>query len=311
MTGAALPAGANAVVRLEDVAADERDMTISQVVPAGSHVRAQGEDFRAGTSVLRAGRRLLASEIGALAAVGCGRVAVHRQARIGLLSTGDELVQPGVPLRPGQVYDCNAYLLAVLVRELGAEPVVLGVAGDSMAALRARLSQCGDVDLLVTSGGVSVGDFDFVGEAMHELGVVEQWQLLIKPGKPLAFGDVLGVPLLGLPGNPIAALVAFVQLARPAILRLSGRADVLPPEVTARLTTAIENRGQRTLYARGLLAHDETGWQVTPVQAQGSAQLSGLLHGNALIVVRGERADAGSNVPVQPLGHAVLFDGQR
>lgn len=310
MTGAALPPGADAVVRLEDVAIGPGSVIVSHAVRARSHVRERGEDFCAGAPVLHAGMRLLAPEIGALAALGVAQASVHRRPRIGLLSTGDEVVPPGEPLRAGQIYDCNAYLLAALVRELDAEPVMLGIAGDSLAALRDRLTACPDLDLLVTSGGVSVGDFDLVGDALGELGAVELWQLRIKPGKPLAFGDVLGVPMLGLPGNPVAALVAFMQLGRPAIMRMSGRADLVVPELEARLTTRIENRGDRTLYARGVLERAAGGWQVTPVRAQGSAQLSGLLHGNALIVVRGEVAEAGSTVPVQVLEPGTLLSRQ-
>lgn len=309
MTGAALPPGADAVVRFEDVRASGATVQIERPARERENIRKQGEDFKRGATVLSAGRRLLAAEIGALAALGIARAEVYRRPRVGVLSTGDEVIQPGEVLKPGQIYDCNAPMLAALVREWGGEPVMLGVAGDTLDSLRAQLRSEKAIDLLVTSGGVSVGEFDLLSVALRELGEVEEWQVLMKPGKPLVIGEALGVPLLGLPGNPVAALVAFVQFGRPALMRMSGRRELFVSEVEAVLMKPINNRGGRTLFARGELRRDGGVWTVTPSDAQGSAQLSGLLGGNALVVIPSdvEALEVGASVCVQVLDTDSLF----
>ena len=309
MTGAVLPDGADAVIKIEDVRARAGEIGVDRPVRAGANVRRRGEDFAVGQTVLQVGTRFGAAELGAMAALGLASAPVHRRPRVGLLSTGDEVVPPGASLEHGQIYDCNSVALAALLRNWGAEPVLLGIALDDVGELRRRLSGSLELDLIVTSGGVSVGDFDLVQAALNVLGSVETWIVRMKPGKPLAFGKLGGVPLLGLPGNPVAALVAFLQFGRPAIMRMMGLPDVLLPEVAAVLTERLVNRGGRTLFARGRLRQVRDGLQVTPVDAQGSAQLSGLLGADALIVIPEETltAEAGSVVRVQVLDPATVI----
>lgn len=304
-----MPDGADAVVPIEDVRLHSGLVLVARPVRVGQNVRRRGEDFALGQPIAPAGTRLGAAELGALAAAGLPCAPVHRRPRVGLLSTGDEVVEPGGSLAPGQIYDCNSVVLAAFLRGWGAEPVILGIARDDIDELRQRLGGWPQLDLIVTSGGVSVGDFDLVQAALDVLGMVETWTVRMKPGKPLAFGELGGVPVLGLPGNPVAALVSFLQFGRPAIMHMMGRRDLLLPNVAAVLTTRIDNHGSRTLFTRGLLRLVHDIWEVMPVEAQGSAQLSGMLRANALIVIPEDApfAEAGSIVSVQILDAAALM----
>ncbi len=311
MTGAAMPDGADAVVRFEET--DEggtqgtgragRTVLIRCEAKPWDNVRAAGEDVHAGTTVLQAGTVLRPGEIGVLASLNQAFVRAHRRPRVGILSTGDEVIGLGPELRPGQIRDANSYTLAAMVKRYGGEPVVLGVARDTVEDLRAKLATARGVDLLVTSGGVSLGDYDMVKQVLQAEGEIGLWQVRIKPGKPLAFGRIGDTPLIGLPGNPVAAFVAFEQFGRPVILKMLGRTNWQPPTVKARLLTDQENRGRRRHFVRGILKRREDEYVVEPSGSQGSAVLTSVARANCLIVVpeSWEYAEAGAIVDVQLL----------
>ncbi|MBX6341194.1 MAG: molybdopterin molybdotransferase MoeA, partial [Thermomicrobiaceae bacterium] len=289
MTGAVLPPGADAVVRFEET--DEQDaprgaarararVEVRRAVGRWENVRQAGEDVQAGATVLPHGTTLRSGEIGVLASLNRSRVRVHRRPRVGILSTGDEVVDLGPPLGPGQIRNSNSYTLAALVREVGGEPVLMGVARDEVDDIRAKLLAARGIDLLVTSGGVSLGDFDVVKDVLQAEGEIDLWQVRIKPGKPMAFGRIGETPLLGLPGNPVAAVVAFLQFARPAIRAMLGHREVLVPTVRARLLCAHENRGRRRHFVRGILERVGDEYVVRPSGSQGSGVLTSFVRAN-------------------------------
>lgn len=304
MTGAPLPEGADAVVRFEETSEYSpqasslagNEVLIYQAAASGDNVRPAGEDIRAGQTLLEPGRRLRPQDIGVLAAIGQAEVRVHRRPRVAVLATGDELVDVAEPIKPGQIRNSNGYTQAAMVEKYGGEPVRLGIARDTVedltAKIRAGLAQ--NVDLFLTSAGVSVGDFDMVKKVLAAEGEMQFWQVAIKPGKPLAFGLLRrqseagqDVPLIGLPGNPVAAMVAFEVFARPAILKLGGHRSYAKTSVRACLDEAIENSGRRH-YMRGLVHLEPDGYHVTTrgsgVQVQGSGILTSMVWANGLVV---------------------------
>ncbi len=312
MTGAPMPQGANAVVRFEDtsearpVAALKPDeVAILHPVSPFDNVRPAGEDVKAGSTVLKKGHRLRPQDIGILAATGQGMVRVYRVPRVAILATGDELAGIDEPLSPGKIRNSNEYTQAALVQSYGAKAVMLGVARDTTRDLSAKLREglAQGVDLFLTSAGVSVGDYDVVKNVLAQEGKMHFWQVAIKPGKPLAFGVVNGVPLIGLPGNPVASMVAFEVFARPAILKLSGLPVWEKPTLKAILQEDVKNSGRRH-YMRALLYEAGEEYRVTTrgsgVQVQGSGILSSLVWANALVVVPNEITflPAGSRVKV-------------
>jgi len=227
-TGAPLPAGPDTVVMQEDCAVAGEFVTLPAGLRRGAHVRQAGDDIHAGATVLTAGRRLGPAEIGVAASLGRAVLPVRRRLRVAVLSTGDELRDPGMPVAEGQIYDANRYLLTTLLRRLGCDVADHGIVPDRVNAVRSALTAAAEADAIVTSGGVSVGDEDHVKAALEAAGGrLHHWRLAIKPGKPVALGQVGGVPLLGLPGNPVAAMVTFLLVARPLLLHLAG-AEPLP-----------------------------------------------------------------------------------
>ena len=314
MTGAPLPIGADAVVRFEetdegappsgDSATMRGDIRIRRVARPGDNVREAGEDIRAGETALTAGTRLRPAEIGLLAAMNRDTAPVHRRPRVAILSTGNEVVDVGLPLRPGQIRNSNSYTLAAMAQRFGATPTLLGVAGDTVAELSSKLAAARDADLIVTSGGVSLGDYDLVKDVLRAEGEVVIWQVRMKPGKPLAFGHVGGKPLLGLPGNPVAAAVSFELFGRPAILKLLGRRELAPPTVEATLTERLDNRGQRRHYVRAVVERRADGELVVRgAGEQGAGVLTSLSRANGLLIVPEELAEAvpGMRLPLQLL----------
>ena len=285
MTGAPLPDGSDAVIRFEEAVVEGDFIRMCRMVRAGENVRLAGEDISSGQRVLRRGSQIGPIEIGLLAALNLGSVSVHRRPRVGILSTGDEVVDIGPDLGPGQIRDANAYALAARVEVLGGEAIRLGIAADSATAIRRGIETAHDCDLILTSGGVSVGDFDLVKEVLQQEGEIAILTVRMKPGKPLAFGHVGTLPLVGLPGNPAAAIVSFDQFVRPAILKMLGHEQLDLPTVQARLLVDVVNRGRRRHFERGVLAVDEEGWAVEPTGIHGSAMLSGLLAANCYIVI--------------------------
>ena len=311
MTGAPLPAGADAVVRFEET--DERDgalrrgpgdmVAIVMSVRSGENVRPIGEDVHAGETVLTAGTRVRPAEIGVLATLNRTQATVHRRPRVGILVTGDEIVDPGEPLGPGQIRNSNAPMLAALVTRWGGEAVPLGTARDTEDDLRGRLARADGLDLLLTTGGVSVGDYDLVKQVLHAEGRIDLWEVRIKPGKPLAFGCLGRTPVLGLPGNPVAAAVAFEQFARPAIRKMLGDRCLEIPTVLARLSGRIENRGGRRHYVRVTVEATAEGYIARVAGGQGSGVLSTLARANGLLVIPEDVpfAEDGALLPAQML----------
>jgi len=320
MTGASLPQGADAVVRFEDTdewctverARPDRLRSLIRIfrrITPGENVRLAGEDITAGQQVLPAGTVLRPACIGLLASLNLRWVTVHRRPRVAILATGDEVVDLGPPLWPGQIRNSNNYTLAALVKQTGGEPILLGVVRDDPDDIRLRLRQARGVDLILTSGGVSIGDYDLVKHVLQAEGRIELWQVRIKPGKPMAFGWIGGVPLLGLPGNPVAAFVAFVQFGRPMLLKLLGYREWRLPVVRARLMAPCENRGRRRHFVRVSVERRGDEWVARPVGAQGSGILSSLALANGLAVIpeAWSEAPTGAIVDVQLLDPHPLF----
>jgi molybdopterin molybdotransferase len=285
MTGAPVPAGADVVVPFERTEEFGEGVKIHHAYPAGFNIRAAGEDVRCGETVLPAGRRIRPADIALLAAIGRAEVSVHRRPRVAILATGDEVVAPGQTPGPGQIWDSNSDAIGAMVRQVGGIPVRLGIARDNEAEIRARLASEPDADLVVTSGGVSAGDFDLVRELLRREGRIEFWQIRIKPGRPLAFGSFGGVPLVGLPGNPVAAAVTCLQFVRPAILTMLGRTDLDLPRIEARMLDPVENTGGRQHYIRVRLTKTETGYDARLAGSQGSAVLTALANADGLLVI--------------------------
>lgn len=251
-TGAPVPAGADCVEMQENaqVQADER-VLFSEPLSLGQNIRPQGQETTVGETVLVAGTRLGPIEQGLAASLGCAELEVVRPVRVAVLSTGDELVEPGQALGPGQIYNSNRVLLCSWLQRLGCEVVDAGILPDDLPATRQRLAELVDVDLILSTGGVSVGEADFLGIALREEGELALWKLAIKPGKPLTCGHFRGVPVIGLPGNPASTLVTFALLARPYLLRRQGVGDVLPLQFQVPAGFVWAKPGNRREYLRG------------------------------------------------------------
>ncbi len=314
MTGAQVPDGAEAIVRFEEtdeaLARGGRGRAAVQIfgpVRPGDNVRLPGEDIRAGEVVLPAGTVLGPADIGVLASLGHGRIAVHRRPRVAILATGDEVVGIDAEPGPGQIRDSNSYAVAAQVRRYGGEPVLLGIARDRLAELRRVLAAGRDYDLVISSAGVSVGDYDVVKQALHVEGHIDLWQVNMKPGKPLAFGRLGSTPYLGLPGNPVAAMVSFQVFGRPLLLRLLGRRDVANPCLRARAGDRLDNGSGRRHFVRVAVAWDPaTGYVARIAGAQGSGVLTSMVHADGLAVVR----EGVTAVPAGDLVDVLLLDWQ-
>jgi molybdopterin molybdotransferase len=287
MTGAPLPAGADAVVRVEDTDQHDGVVTIRVSVPAGTSIRRAGGDVDAGDEVLAAGVRLTAAQIGVLANIGISHPPVRRRPRVAIASTGDELVQvDGPALGPGQIRDSNRPMLAAALGELGADVVDLGHVGDDAAQLRATLARGADqADVVVTSGGVSMGEYDLVKQVLSELGEVGFWKVAMQPAKPFAFGQVGGRPFFGLPGNPVSTFVAFEQFLRPGLLKMMGATRLFRPRVVGRTKRALDTDPAKTVFVRvRTWTERDLRWS-EPSGGQGSNVLSALAAGDAFAVV--------------------------
>jgi molybdopterin molybdotransferase len=287
MTGAPVPAGADTVVRFEDTRADGEWIEILEAPVVGRNVRPAGEDVRAGQVVLEPGQVLRPQEIGMLAAVGCVEVAVARRPRVAILATGDEVVMPGQPLGPGQIRDANSYTVAAQVQRYGGVPLLLGVARDQEELVREGIRRALDqeTDLIITSGGVSVGDFDLVKQVLAAEGEMHFWSLNMKPGRPLAFGVVDGVPLLGLPGNPVAAMISTALFGRPTLRKMQGFGNWTLPRVQATLAQAITRKDGRRHYLRVRLRESGVGCEATLTGDQGSGILNSLVQADGLAII--------------------------
>ena len=286
-TGAPLPEGADAVVPQEDVAADDRRVTVRGRIAPGAYVRPAGEDVRTGDLVVKPGGVVGAAEVGLLATLGYSQVRVYRRPRVAILSTGNELADLGTQPGPAQIPNTNTYSLMAQVIEAGGEPINLGVAPDQLEAITERVRWgLAAADVLVTSAGVSVGELDLVREALERSGAeLHLWQVSMRPGKPITFGTRDGRPVFGLPGNPVSAMVTFELFVRPALRRMAG-ADVIDrPRIRARALDRIANPGSRRGYLRVTLTPDGLSYGARLTGDQGSAILRSMVLADGLAVV--------------------------
>jgi molybdopterin molybdotransferase len=315
MTGAPLPKGSDAVVRFEDTSEGSdggkwgresggaRIRVLAEVKP-DDNVRPLGEDVRSGELVLAKSTVVRAADIGVLASLGRSRVRVIRRPRVAILATGDELLTIDEPLVSGKIRNSNEYSIAALVLRYGGVPVRLGIARDNIDDLTAKVREgiARKVDLFLTSAGVSVGDYDVVKDVLNREGKMHFWQVRMKPGKPLAFGVVEGIPLMGLPGNPVSSMVSFEQFARPAILKMQGKTRLVKPTVEAVLEDDVENSGRRG-YIRVILTRKGQEWSARVTGGQGSGVLTSMAKADGLAIIPEEirLARAGDRVKVQVL----------
>jgi molybdopterin molybdotransferase len=296
-TGAPLPAGADAVVMQEECELRGDLVRISRTVEPGENVRPRANDIASGSRVLEAGERLSPQGIGLLASLGVAKVRVRRRVRVALLNTGDEIVEPGQPLAPGQIYNSNRYLLAAVLRQVGCEVVDLGRIEDTLAATRAAMRSAAEsANLILTSGGVSVGEEDHIRAAVEAEGELSLWRVRMKPGKPLAFGHVDSTPFIGLPGNPVSAFVTFCLFAMPHLRVMQGRRQPFPAPQRVRFPRAIERPLQRREYLRVRLQQPADDLPVAqPFPRQGSDVLTSTLWADGVVEVPEDtRLPAGS-----------------
>ncbi|MFU8833171.1 MAG: gephyrin-like molybdotransferase Glp [Wenzhouxiangella sp.] len=283
-TGAVIPEGADTVAMQENCREADGRVSVDPLPEAGANIRRAGEDLRAGEVIIEAGRRLQPQDLGLLASTGIDRVAVFEPLVVAILSTGDELVPPGRALAPGQIYNSNASVLAGLLHRLGCKVITADSVADTADATRAALERAaGQADLVISSGGVSVGEADHVKNTVAEIGQLDLWKISVKPGKPLAFGRIGTTPFLGLPGNPVSVFVTFCLFAAPVIRRMQGRADALPEPLPVPAGFAIDKPGNREEYLR---VRVESG-KIVPYPHQGSGVLSSVAwaHGLAKIPI--------------------------
>ena len=296
-TGAPIPAGADAVIMQEDATRDGDEIVVNTDVALGEFVRQRGCDLGEGQKILSAGDRITAATAALLASQGFGEVAVGGEVRAAIISTGDELATPGAKLQPGQIYDSNSILLQALVQRAGAEVASIERCGDNADSLRKAFRSGANSEIVIVTGGVSVGEHDFVHQTLRDLGAkIEIWRVAIKPGKPFLFGRLENAFVFGLPGNPVSAFVTFLQFVRPAILKMMGATNLDLQKVIARLTVDLTNDGDRAHYFRGKFDQGT----FTPIGRQESHALFGLSQSNALWRLEpGENRKSGEIVDVE------------
>jgi molybdopterin molybdotransferase len=294
MTGAPVPPGADAVVPVEDTNEAWRNrerplpeqIQVTRTVKPGDYIRHPGEDIKAGQTILEQGHILRPQEVGVLASLGISRVSVIRRPKVATLATGDELLEINQPLRPGKIRNSNGYTQAAQILALGAVPVQLGIAGDTETAVRQKL-QAGleaNVDLFISSAGVSVGAYDVVKAVLEQEGNVGFWRVRMRPGKPLAYGTYHGIPYLGLPGNPVSAMVSFERFARAAIRKMAGHTQLDRPTLTVSVQNEIHSDGRES-YIRAIVTPHQNGYQAALTGDQGSHIMTSLVKANALLIV--------------------------
>jgi len=304
MTGAPIPPGVDAVVPYEETEEHDGRVTIKTSVKPGDHIRFKGEDVRFGETVLPAGTLLRPSEISMLASFGKVFVPVHRRVRVAILSTGDELVEPGEALAPGKIINSNSLALAAAVIQAGGIPVMLGIARDTRESLLEKMIEGLRADALITSAGVSAGDCDFVRDVLSELMVIQAfWKVDIKPGRPTAFGLRDGKPIFSLPGNPVSSLLTFEEFVRPALLKMMGHSRVLRPMVKATLQEAVRKKPGRVNFIRVAVTQENGEFLVQSAGKQDTGFLKTLLLADGIAVIPAEKEDlkAGDKVDVHLL----------
>lgn len=312
MTGAPVPAGCDAVVMQEETEQTDDGVRFTASVKPNQNIRRAGEDITLGAAVFAAGKQLTAAELPVLASLGIAEIDVVRKVRVALFSTGDELQLPGQPLKEGQIYDTNRLAVHLMLEQLGCEVINLGIIPDDPEKLRAAFIEADtSADVVISSGGVSVGEADYTKTILDELGEIGFWKLAIKPGKPFAFGKLEHSWFCGLPGNPVSAALTFYQLVQPLLAKLSGNtAQGLPVRQRVRAATRLKKSPGRLDFQRGILARNAEGdLEVSTTGHQGSHIFSSFSQGNCFIVLERERGnvDAGEWVEVEAFNH--LFGG--
>ncbi len=319
MTGAPIPKDADAVVPFEDTdeVQQREDLLFSGMLSTirvlkepslGANIRRAGDDVKQGTLILSAGTHIRPSEIGVMATLGMATVAVHKRPRVGILATGDELVEPGQPLGRGQIYDANSYSIASQVQQCGAVPVLLGIARDTIDELMEKISAGLGMDFLITSAGVSTGEYDLVKDILTLHGWMDFWRVRMRPGKPIAFGtlkapDGRDMPHMGLPGNPVSSMVAFEQFARPAIMKMLGYKDTSRLVISAVLEQKVVNDDGRRFFARAIISKRNGEYYARLTGPQGSNILTSMARANGLLIIPEDVSvvNPGDRVQVQVL----------
>ena len=302
MTGGVVPAGADTIVMQEHVEAKDGQITIDGGHKKHQHLRRAGEDLQRGQPALRRGQPLRPAETGLIASLGIAEVSVYRKLRVAFFSTGDELVSIGSPLGEGQIYDSNRYTLHGMLTRLGCEVIDMGVVRDDPKLLEAAFREAAAVaDVVITSGGVSVGEADFVKDLLNELGEVVFWKIAMKPGRPLAYGKIGNAHFFGLPGNPVSVMVTFYQFVRDALLKLSGRDPIEPlPTFKVPCTSTLKKNPGRTEFQRGILSRDSAGTlSVRVTGEQGSGILRSMSEANCFIIMPTEQGNVASGALVE------------
>ncbi len=304
MTGAAVPSGADAVVPIEDTEERADGILLREKVEVRQHIRFRGEDIRQGDRIVSAGTILRPADINMLASFGKAYPSVRRRARIAVLSTGDELIELGEPPEPGRIINSNALSLAAALREIGAEPEILGIARDNRESHLEKMAEGLKADGLITTAGVSAGDRDLVRGCLAELGVRQLfWRVDIKPGGPFAFGMKDGIPVFSLPGNPVSSMITFEELVRPAILRMMGRRRVIRPFVKATLRTGARKKPGKIHFLRVRIEVEGGRYWAASSGDQNTGILSTMVRANGIAVLPKDRTgfEAGEEVPVHLL----------
>tara|TARA_B100001559_G_scaffold169957_1_gene142476 strand:+ start:240 stop:1535 length:1296 start_codon:yes stop_codon:yes gene_type:complete len=296
MTGASIPNGATAVVPFEETDEIERitnktplnEITIKTKLPAGSNIRAAAEDVKVGDLILESGITIRQQEIAVLASLGLAQTTIIRKPVVGVISTGDELIELGRELSHSKIYDSNSYGVCAAIQAAGGLAKRIGIAQDTFEDLENAINECSDCDMIITSAGVSKGDYDFVKEVLTQNGEMNFWSVRMRPAKPLAFGliniDNKNIPLIGLPGNPVSALVAFEMFGRPAILKMRGKKQLGRPIISGRLNGTINNFDGRRVYARVVIEESNGTYTATPTGPQGSNILTSMSKSNGLAI---------------------------
>jgi len=307
MTGAPVPPGADTVIQVEltrSTGPDSEWVEILETVERGNNIRPAGEDMRRGQTILLRGSEIGPWGIGVLATLGWAMVPVVRRPQVAIVSTGDEVIDVSEPLQPGKIRNSNGYLLEAAIRRAGAEPHRLGIALDTVESLREKFSQAMQYDLIITSGGVSVGDFDLVKNIMAEQGAISFWRINMRPGKPVAFGHIGSVPLLGLPGNPVSAAVTFELFARPVIRKMLGHTRLLRPQIDVVVEDGVSDRAMRRHYVRAKVRWRDGRFVARTTGNQGSHIMTSLLNANALVIV----PEGGVEVHPGDTAKAIMLD---
>jgi molybdopterin molybdotransferase len=304
MTGAPLPPGADTVIMQENTSSDAATVSILQSEKRGTNVRYAGEDIKKDAVLFQAGTLVRPAHIGIMASIKRAMVSVYQRPRVAILSTGDELVDIDEDLGPGKIVTSNSYSLASLVEDAGGTAIMLGIARDTKEALRSRMLEGLHADIIISSGGVSVGDYDFVKDVLQELGAdMKFWKVQMRPGQPLAFGIIGGKPAFGLPGNPVSAMVSFEQFVRPAMRKMSGHARIFRTVIEAIARENVKGREGRKFFLRCRLAQKDEQWHATTTGEQGSGILMSMAAASGLMVIPADVSgvSAGDRVKVQVL----------